>query len=35
MPEGDYKRIVPKNGEEEVNSQLWMIAHRGIWNDGE
>ena len=35
MPEGDYKRVVPQNGEEEVNSQLWMIAHRGIWNAGE
>ncbi len=35
MPEGDYKRIVPKEDEEEINSQLWMIAHRGIWNAGE
>lgn len=32
MPEGDYKRIVPQKDEEEVNSQLWMIAHRGIWH---
>jgi len=35
MPEGDYKRIVPQEGEEEINSQLWMIAHRGIWNAGD
>ncbi|MEJ5312152.1 MAG: polyphosphate kinase 1 [Anaerolineae bacterium] len=35
MPEGDYKRVVPQAGEEEINSQLWMIAHRGIWNAGE
>lgn len=35
MPEGDYKRLVPQEGEEEINSQLWMIAHRGIWNAGD
>ena len=35
MPEGDYKRVVPQKDEEEVNSQLWMIAHRGIWSDGD
>jgi len=35
MPEGDYKRVVPQEGEEEINSQLWMIAHRGIWNAGD
>ena len=35
MPEGDYKRLAPQEGEEEINSQLWMIAHRGIWNAGD
>lgn len=35
MPEGDYKRLTPKKDAEEINSQLWMIAHRGIWNAGD
>lgn len=32
MPEGDYKRVVAGPDEPEINSQLWMIAHRGVWN---
>ncbi|HQE93707.1 MAG TPA: polyphosphate kinase 1 [Anaerolineae bacterium] len=35
MPEGAYKRVRPRPGEEEINSQLWMIGHRGIWHIGE
>ena len=35
MPEGAYKRIVAQPGEEEINSQLWMVQHRGLWNVGE
>jgi len=35
MPEGDYERVVPGKNEEEINSQLWMIAHRGTWNVGD
>ncbi|HOT91343.1 MAG TPA: polyphosphate kinase 1 [Anaerolineae bacterium] len=34
-PEGVYKRIHAKPGEEEINSQLWMLSHRGIWHVGE
>ena len=35
MPEGTYKRVHPKTGEEEIDSQQWMIDHRGIWNNGD
>ncbi len=31
-PEGVYKRVRAKPGEEEINSQLWMLNHRGIWH---
>ncbi len=31
--DGSYKRVHPKNEEPEINSQLWMIEHRGIWHD--
>jgi polyphosphate kinase len=34
LPDGSYERIVPSDGEEALNSQLWMIENRGIWNDG-
>ncbi len=33
--DGTYKRVRPKAGEEEINSQLWMLGHRGIWQIGE
>ena len=35
MPEGAYKRIHPGPGEEEIDSQQWMLDHRGVWNSGE
>jgi hypothetical protein len=35
LPNGSYERIHPKEGKPEVNSQLWLIEHRGIWNDRE
>lgn len=34
MPEGAYTRIHPAPGEEEIDSQQWMIDHRGVWNSG-
>jgi polyphosphate kinase len=33
LPDGSYERIHPQEGEPELNSQLWMIEHRGLWNE--
>jgi polyphosphate kinase len=33
LPDGQYERVRPKEGEPELNSQLWMIEHRGLWNE--
>ena len=30
--DGCYERIQPEEGEERINSQQWLIEHRGIWN---
>jgi polyphosphate kinase len=35
LPDGSYERVYPQDGEPELNSQLWMIEHRGLWNDEE
>jgi polyphosphate kinase len=36
LSDGSYERVVPQPGEEPVNSQQWMLAHRGVWHtDGE
>jgi polyphosphate kinase len=35
LPDGSYERIQPQEGEPELNSQLWMIEHRGLWNEEE
>ncbi len=32
LPDGSYERVKPQPGEPELNSQLWMIEHRGMWN---
>jgi polyphosphate kinase len=32
LPDGSYERVQPQEGEPKLNSQLWMIEHRGIWN---
>lgn len=32
LPNGEYERVQPKNGEPEINSQLWLIENRGIWH---
>jgi len=31
--DGTYVKVVPKPGEEIINSQAWLIENRGIWND--
>jgi polyphosphate kinase len=33
LPDGTYERVVPRDGEKLVNSQAWLIQHRGIWNE--
>jgi polyphosphate kinase len=33
LPDGSYERVQPRDGEPELNSQLWMIDHRGQWNE--
>jgi polyphosphate kinase len=35
QPDGSYERVEPRDGEPELNSQLWMIEHRGLWNEEE
>jgi polyphosphate kinase len=32
--DGSYRRVQPKKGEKKMNSQLWMIKHRGKWHGG-
>ncbi len=32
MADGSWKRVVRKEGEEEMDSQRWLLAHRGIWH---
>ena len=31
--DGTYVKVVPKPGEEIINSQSWLIQNRGIWNE--
>jgi polyphosphate kinase len=33
LPDGTYERVQPGEGEPELGSQLWMIEHRGLWNE--
>jgi polyphosphate kinase len=33
LPDGTYERVQPGDGEPELNSQVWMIEHRGLWNE--
>jgi polyphosphate kinase len=33
LPDGSFERVQPADGEPELNSQLWMIEHRGMWNE--
>lgn len=35
LPDGTYERIEPGEGEPALDSQQWMIAHRGIWHERE
>ncbi len=35
LSDGSYERVQPQDGEPELDSQVWMIEHRGLWNDEE
>lgn len=35
LPDGSYEHISPAPDEPALNSQLWMIEHRGMWNNAE
>jgi polyphosphate kinase len=32
LPDGNFERVRPQDGESELNSQSWMIQYRGAWN---
>ncbi|NOZ49017.1 MAG: polyphosphate kinase 1 [Chloroflexi bacterium] len=32
LPDGSYERVHPAEGETPLDSQQWMIDHRGFWN---
>ncbi|MEA3398104.1 MAG: polyphosphate kinase 1 [Chloroflexota bacterium] len=34
LPDGKYTHRRPQAQEQELNSQLWMVEHRGIWDSG-
>jgi len=31
--DGTYQRVTPKSGENNLNSQVWLIENRGIWHE--
>ncbi|MGP8323560.1 MAG: polyphosphate kinase 1 [Methanosarcinaceae archaeon] len=33
LSDGTYERITPGPGDERIDSQKWLIEHRGIWHD--
>jgi polyphosphate kinase len=35
LPDGSYERLQPQDSKPALNSQLWMIKHRGTWNKDE
>jgi polyphosphate kinase len=35
LADGTYEPVRPRSGEPELNSQLWMVEHRGMWNSEE
>jgi polyphosphate kinase len=35
LPDGSYEWVRPQSDEPKINSQLWMIEHRGIWHNEE
>ena len=35
LPDGNYERVIPVEGEEKLNSQEWLIKNRGNWHNAE
>jgi polyphosphate kinase len=35
LSDGTYERVQPEGDEPRLNSQLWMIKNRGVWNRDE
>jgi len=35
LPDGSYERVQPQDGEPTINSQSWLIEHRGVWHSEE
>jgi polyphosphate kinase len=33
LADGCYEHLQPEDGQPELNSQEWMIEHRGLWNE--
>jgi polyphosphate kinase len=33
LSDGTYERVSPEEGQESINSQLWLIEHRGVWHE--
>ena len=31
--DGTYEKVLPAEGDKPLNSQIWMMEHRGIWHD--
>jgi polyphosphate kinase len=35
LSDGSYEQVHPQDGEPKLNSQEWLIEHRGIWHSEE
>ena len=35
LSDGSYERVQPQEGEPTINSQSWLIEHRGVWHSEE
>ncbi len=35
LPDGGYEWVKPQDDEPKINSQLWLIKHRGVWHGEE
>ncbi len=33
LSDGTYHKVIPKQGDEIINSQVWLIQNRGIWHE--
>lgn len=35
LPDGSYERVKPQDDEPGINSQQWLVEHRGVWHNEE